>query len=975
MSRMICRVCGGMNESEATKCSTCGVVFASLPDDMQPVPEETPGGLNNEPATDNDDALDWLRKLYSPDEPEETDPNPTASDLSGSDASVDPNTEVSEATTDSSVSSENTGNPEPTDLLAELFPEILETVQFTGAIGESDSETRPTDESETSENYSDSDTEHNTPVSTDDRITEIFIENEYGDFETHAPQRKWDDTPTNNLRNERTATNPNAIAAIDTDPLPNTVQPEDDSDSGAKGAEREEDFIDFSVHRPQRKWDEETPREFATREKAATQTLDSAVPQTISSESINENVGLKPFSPQSKRETTDIPETGAVSRTPSAPKKTDPDFDLDPEAAEYIDFSIHRPQRKWDLDENDSGQLISGANINNDTKAVTFSLNDVSQNETITFALTDVSQDEAIHSAITEVLNDSEINERIEPSLIEDCESCKSADESFDSETQSDANEYVDFSIHRPQRKWDDEPHKKVTNEAPVAHETQKTSNETLAETTIETAVGESLFGDEPSLVKSFLEKITTEKTPKESPDDLEFDLTPTESEAKSILTDATAASDDRNDPASAAYTAISDSWTSPADREPEPLSPEIYVDAEKDASEAPTPSAIEPQPVENFTEFNRGEPEKIAFTVEDLIPNAATSEKDRNEEHDEIPWNLFDKGEMKFPTVPGIGNNFSKEIPKTVTPINDYQERMVASILEKVFHYERRNPTVFNPHQRPKQRGWVAGFALLALIGIVLILSGLFKTAPLPPVRSETLGNADRFASILTEIPAGTRVRVELDFSTAGKTELALVAETVVRDLLARDIDVAVIATDDASYSLATNWFVNAVPPITTRITYLPGAFASSAFRSLNDRDAPTILFSANALTAQRRIELNQIFAPNAPLLLIASQQSAPMMRPFILSGQIKAAIFSPDEKNALRGEPGDDKGTIALWYLIALAFFATLIGRIARVPFEPVIDPTEAPPVTSEEPDDETGEEKGKRRNDRNEPEKEEK
>ena len=59
----------------------------------------------------------------------------------------------------------------------------------------------------------------------------------------------------------------------------------------------------------------------------------------------------------------------------------------------------------------------------------------------------------------------------------------------------------------------------------------------------------------------------------------------------------------------------------------------------------------------------------------------------------------------MKFPTVPGVvGVSFASSVPKSTAVPSDYQQRMVASILQKVFYSERRTRGFVSPRIRTKK-------------------------------------------------------------------------------------------------------------------------------------------------------------------------------------------------------------------------------------------------------------------------------
>ncbi len=852
MMKLVCRVCGGTNDPGAQRCSTCGANFETLPEDLRPTGRGAePAAASTVPAPPSaaSSPPDWLKKFYAGVESESEPDSAVAQEFSGSDS----------------------GAAVP-DLLGELFPEIKETIDqpFSRPIpapGGSGEKTAAT-QNLTSDGL---DAAPSAAASQEDieeedrKIAELETEDEFGTFETHRPQQKWDNAPIPSPPDqapEPDGSSEESENLPEDDPTPETkTEPiEAEVRMDGKTAASEDDYADFTLHRPQRKWDD-TPVN-----PSASASISTKKPEWK----------LKPVS-ESRFNLAPATEDGN-DRTPAP--KAEPPGPVAPEA-DYEDFSRYRPQRKWD----DAG---SGTGAKNEPE---------------------------LQNGQSRLQNGSG-------------ESAGDAAEALGEE-----REFVDFSVHRPQDKL--EPESAVSAKAEPNRDPAISSAQSTA------------ASDEPSLVSDFLASLAGEETDgtrglsneTEEPDrpiepDTTFSAVPNDTATENIVAETA------DDNAPTVYDSIAESWSSDSTslNDAESLTPGVLV--ERGAE------------IENENRVSSPEPltsrERTADEPDSFIPMPPA-----NDSREEIPWNLFETGEMKFPTVPGVvGVSFAASVPKSTVDPSDYQQRMVASILQKVFSSERRTRGFVSPRSRTKNRLTMVLIALAAIAGVLLILSRASGgKIELPAIRPERTAASAAFHAALNAFPAGSRLEIILDYGFADEAELNAATRSLINELTGKDAFPTLIAANDSAYSIARSFFMNSDDGVALPVSYVPAALGAmtltSGGRLEQGAAAGTILIVADATRAQRWIEDFRIFRPETKLLVIASAQAAPILRPFQRTGVLTASLLTPEEKAAYSGELSPNPARLAaLWFLIALALSAILIGSATRVPL------TSAITVLTEEP-----------------------
>lgn len=843
--KLACPVCGGLNPRSAQRCETCGAVFETLPEELRPLANELQPDadvVSSVTPESEESSLDWLRSLIPPPDPD-------------SEFEDDGDLDAHEKSVDSS------GSP---DLLGELFPEIRESLgaeDGSSAADDSGNEEDPfaavlksavADDSADTGVEPESDPEENEDVS------------EFADFETVRPQPKWETEPipaSERADDERIdGENSDPVktdADSDGDPS-DRYSPNEEKSAGVDadaddGAEPEESYFDFSLHRPQQKWDNEAPS--AAKTELKVDRADSAG---------------------------DEPDDDPNGKTVGEFARDDPAFGAENGETEdeYNDFSHHRPQRKWD---DDGGDLSVPAEKSAET----------------------------------------------EPAAADsDADTCERDGDRQD--VGADQHAYVDFSVYRPQDKVADDT------------ETLEAKGEPEADAPF-------LPEEESSLVSAFLANLYEENAD-----------TRLEPEAKPAPPGEALRPEDVADPnltgeiepeISAAYDEISEIWTPVSESETIGEETQTEPDRTEAKSDAKTTFAAANESAANENDADA------------LIPDTP-----KTDGLDEIPWNLFDSGEMNFPSVPNARRDPLTAITKANADAADYQQRMVAGILGKVFRAERRGRGFSDPRTRAKNRLAIIFFALFAVCGVLIILSGNFRIgiAELPG-RSDSSGIA-AFAERIDSASNADRFEIIFDYTFAYEAAFNRTAQSVIERLRTRDAQLTILAANDAAYSLIRELYPERGSADALSIAYVPGPLGALTLTDGRENADAAIIFAADAARMQRWIEIYRLVRPELPLYLVSGDQSAAILQPFTRSEAIAGALLTQDEMASFRGDTDlSPTRRTALWFLIGTALAAIFLGVVAREPFMPVIAPapTDGANLTdsNEEDDAEKPDSKGDR------------
>ncbi|HRY20746.1 MAG TPA: hypothetical protein P5198_04470, partial [Flexilinea sp.] len=387
-----CPICGSSNEENAKSCAVCLVNFSQLPEDLQlqiqhelenqqeavPLQEDEKNDRQNE-------VPDWLRRRIRP----QSDEKENKSFDNYLDLIFHKSVEENQSSADLNEKSEGDSFP--------FTQEDFEALEIK---------------------------EDGVPQETE---LSPEIEESLSDFSSVRPAQKWDETSSDK-------------EIVD----------------GKKfvPANSENEFVDFSKSRPAKKWEDLTP-----------------VP--------NEKIGIS-----GKRETTH-PESFESAKfvseqkrdkTPLADQKNENiKINSLPEES-FVDFSVVRPQQKWD-----SGQESDVPSV----FSVDESSHDVFRDEQLTFFENKSAEPQDVNSELTE-----------EEAL------------------------YADFSVNRPEKKWDDgnELNSPTADSSSSLETTETVSNkQPFSVTENENSAGKNAVSEEAGLVDSFLRQIAAgTETPQE---------------------------------------------------------------------------------------------------------------------------------------------------------------------------------------------------------------------------------------------------------------------------------------------------------------------------------------------------------------------------------------------------------------------------------------------------------------------------
>lgn len=618
---------------------------------------------------------------------------------------------------------------------------------------------------------------------------------------------------------------------------------------------------------------------------------------------------------------------------------------------DFEDFSVYRPERKWDDfsladGQDDPADVPESNRTAAKTEPESADQRDETEEDYVDFSKirpeTKLGDDglgmdkphqpapAGINFELKEIPNEDLSSEKSsEPPAQDSTEKKPDLDDSErngdNGEPQSAEEDYVDFSIHRPQNKLEPALTDPAIKDISTAQEAAVSD-----EIPIEPAEG---FESSP-LVDEFLASLNGDHPA--APEN-GSDLDPNE-----IVREIE--NGDPNKPT--AYDEIAAFWNSDTKPEPDDEMPERYL-SDMQGAEQPTAGdgrneeETTPKEKPDAPAVPRMRPVNVADDDEDSdAPIPFVSKADGA---DEIPWNLFENSEMVFPSP----SSFSRSSYKSVVPSRsgesgDYQERMVASILNKVFHAERLSRGMRNGLSRKKHRAGLLAFSLIAILGVLFILGGnVGADLPLSPAQGNASVQSAAFTDALAEITAADRVEIILDYTFAFETELGDTTRFVVDEFRRIGTRVTVIAANDAAVTLAVDLF-----PVTGDFGRVPvsavmdplGAFTLPP-NELDGAPDALVLFVADAARAQRWIEAARLFRPETDLLVVSAAQAAPMLRPFVASGTVRAGLLTADEREIVSGAAVPHPEQVAVWYLIGTAIAAMLLGTIARHPFTPVI------------------------------------
>lgn len=809
-----CPICGSSNEENAKTCAVCLVNFSQLPEDLQlqiqhelenqqeavPLQEDEKNDRQNE-------VPDWLRKRIRP----QSDEKENKSFDNYLDLIFHKSVEENQSSADLNEKSEGDSFP--------FTQEDFEALEIK---------------------------EDGVPQETE---LSPEIEESLSDFSSVRPAQKWDETSSDN-------------EIVDG----KKIVPSDS----------ENEFVDFSKSRPAKKWEDLTP-----------------VP--------NEKIGIS-----GKRETTH-PESFESAKfvseqkrdkTPLADQKNENiKINSLPEES-FVDFSVVRPQQKWD-----SGQESDVPSV----FSVDESSHDVFRDEQLTFFENKSPEPQDANSELTE-----------EEAL------------------------YADFSVNRPEKKWDDgnELNSPTADSSSSLETTETVSNkQPFSVTENENSAGKNAVSEEAGLVDSFLRQIAAgTETPQEPVQE------------------------------SAAMT--SPEWVTPP--EPSPQSSSGTDEELEFLMENPAPSAAEVRE-EAVTGQNQEEPsvsESVpeepeppvsseGWTQDEIVPDELEFEED---DLDEVPWNLFETGEMSLPGLEPAEiayKPFSKSSIQEGKNNQDYQQRMVMTILDKIFQIEGLNKPFVKNQNRGTRKNTQFLIGLIMILGILAILfTGITDSIPLNPPNPESFPNLVTFNREVDKLTNNDHVLVVVDYIPGFENEMNEPVTALLKNITDKKARISLVTTNLSSAAVTAKLKAEIDPTGIEDIGYRTGGVLAIQSVLQNDLSPYTTVYLVSSGFESARTWLQQIASMSVPLPVnvIASTQLESLLQPYYESKLINSYLTGKMEKEIFSGFTFDDpirnRRLFALWFLIFTLILAFLAGNVQRTPYHTIIveeKPKSRPPKPS--------------------------
>ena len=289
-------------------------------------------------------------------------------------------------------------------------------------------------------------------------------------------------------------------------------------------------------------------------------------------------------------------------------------------------------------------------------------------------------------------------------------------------------------------------------------------------------------------------------------------------------------------------------------------------------------------------------------------------------------------------------------------------KQRSQASLFDSILAEESQPLQIPRPR---KQTGGVLLRVVLALILLAVIaiplIPGLNFGALVTPVLFPR-DMQDMFNSIDQSLAPDTPVLLAVDYEPGLSGEMSLAAAALVNQLEAKNARIVAVSTSPSGPALAGQLLSNAqqahpaydIAQRTADLGYLPGgttsllAFASQpqmvapAWQSTFLKDLPglqsfgqIILMTDRAETGRAWIEQVQPTIGKVPLYIVASAQAAPLLEPYVGSGQVMGmvrGVLGGAMYAQLAGQPNNAAaGYLSAYQIgVGLAFILVLVGGV---------------------------------------------
>jgi hypothetical protein len=257
------------------------------------------------------------------------------------------------------------------------------------------------------------------------------------------------------------------------------------------------------------------------------------------------------------------------------------------------------------------------------------------------------------------------------------------------------------------------------------------------------------------------------------------------------------------------------------------------------------------------------------------------------------------------LPVIPGVATSGKPKIYSIrLEPSADQQQH--AALLEQMLEAETHaQPMHSSSHLLGAQRilRWVVT-AVLALVILFSLFGGLQLT-PLPANLTPESGLA---MQAINNLPNEAPVLVVFDYEPALSGELESAASFVDHLTTLRNPHYSTLAVSPTGAALAQRFFqhTQTSPDRITSLGYLPGESAGILAFAINPRAmkplaldvtnysdyALVILVTDRAEAARAWVEQTATHRNGRPLVVISSAQAAPMIQPYLISGQVNGLV-----------------------------------------------------------------------------------
>ncbi len=338
----------------------------------------------------------------------------------------------------------------------------------------------------------------------------------------------------------------------------------------------------------------------------------------------------------------------------------------------------------------------------------------------------------------------------------------------------------------------------------------------------------------------------------------------------------------------------------------------------------APAVETSEPAPE---SEAPAEEPEAETPAETSPMDGQPVQIKDDDAENLDIPWDLFGSGEMNMPYSPAdpAYSTFSRKGIPSDPGSNEYQQRMLSSVLKRIINAE----TFIRPKRKPNGRaiGMAARvfWALLAIGGVLLIL--LTNISERVPLKADTNLSADA-AAFVDAVDEVKSALVVVDYTPAYSAVLDAPAAKLLASLKENGAAVTSVVLDPAAMPTANMLFGN------ENTEWWP-AGTLSIRKHIAEGSLPTDIYLITADASPLRDWAEQLSAANdgTRLHLLAAGQLETVADVYLNAGMVTDALTDRDDLNIYGGSSASEgRAGFAVLYLAALPFLAWAVGVIAK-------------------------------------------